>query len=136
MYTGLLAPQYPQQHTILAHSKSVLLTFSPLTRPVPQTCFHVWIINKLGLDNARPIPGLSSSNGYQAFLRGEIQLSSHGTANYLRQVKQGIDAGEITDLMTLGWIQPDGSIERVPYAPDTPTFAEQFETMTGAPFVG
>jgi tripartite-type tricarboxylate transporter receptor subunit TctC len=109
------------------------LNLFALNSPSSADMFHVWIINKLGLDNARPIPGLSSSNGYQAFLRGEIQLSSHGTANYLRQVKQGIDAGEITDLMTLGWIQPDGSIERVPYAPDTPTFAEQFETMTGAP---
>lgn len=112
------------------------LNLFALNSPSSADMFHVWVINKLGIENARPIPGLSSSNGYQAFLRGEIQLSSHGTANYLRQVQPAIDAGEITDLMTLGWVRTDGSIERVPYAPDTPTFAEQFETMTGAPLSG
>ncbi|MBF9037643.1 hypothetical protein LSUCC0246_03855 [Rhodobacterales bacterium LSUCC0246] len=112
-----------------------LLLFA-LNSPSSADLFHVWTINTLGFDNARPIPGLGTGDAYQAFLRGEIQLGSHGTANYLRQVADGIAAGEVIDLMSFGWVREDGSVDRVPYAPDTPTFPEQYEALTGAPLDG
>ena len=112
------------------------LVLFALNSPSSADLFHVWTINALGLENARPIPGLGTGDAYQAFLRGEIQVGSHGTANYLRQVAQGIEAGEITDLMSFGWVRDDGSIDRVPYAPDTPTFPEQYEALNGEPLTG
>ncbi|MEL0214430.1 MAG: hypothetical protein VW948_01460, partial [Burkholderiaceae bacterium] len=48
--------------------------------------FHLWIYKALGVDGARPIPGLSSSAGYQSFQRGELQMASHGTGNFLKTI--------------------------------------------------
>ena len=83
--------------------------------------------DKLGLKGAKPIPGLSSSGGYQAFLRGEIHISSHGAANYVKKVKPEIEKGKVVDLMTLGIIGADGVVSRNPLAPDAPTFPEMYE---------
>ena len=58
------------------------LVLYALKTPASADLFHIWVFDKLGIKGAKPIPGLSSSGGYQAFLRGEIHISSHGAANY------------------------------------------------------
>ena len=93
-------------------------------------------IDKLGIKGAKPIPGLSSSGGYQAFLRGEIHISSHGAANYKKKVIPEIEKGKVVDLMTLGIIGADGSVSRNPLAPNAPTFPEMYEKVTGEKLSG
>lgn len=112
------------------------LVLYALNSPSSADLFHVWVFEKLGIEGAKPIPGLSSAAGYQAFLRGEIQVSSHGSANYLRQVVPGLENGEFTDLMSFGLVQLDGTVNRTPYSPDTPTFPEQYERIHGKPLAG
>jgi hypothetical protein len=102
-----------------------------LKTPASADLFHIWVFDKLGLKGAKPIPGLSSSGGYQAFLRGEIHISSHGAANYVKKVKPEIDKGGVVDLMTLGIIGADGVVSRNPLAPDAPTFPEMYEKANG-----
>ena len=112
------------------------LSLYAMNSPSSADLFHVWVFDKLGIKGAKAIPGLSSSSGYQAFLRGELQISSQGSANYLRQIVPAINAGEVSDLMSFGMIQEDGSVERMSYSPDTPTFPEQYESVHGAPLEG
>lgn len=112
------------------------LVLYALNSPSSADLFHVWTFHTLGIEGAKPIPGLSSSAGFQAFLRGELQVSSHGTSNYLRQVQPGIESGEFMDLMSFGLIQDDGTVARMPYSPDTPTFPEQYERIQGMPLAG
>jgi len=112
------------------------LALYALNSPSSADLFHVWVFDKLGIKGAKPIPGLSSGNGFQAFLRGEIQISSHGSANYLKRVVPGIDSGEISDLMSFGLVQADGTVLRTPYSPNTPTFPEQYERIHGMPLAG
>ena len=107
-----------------------------LKTPASADLFHIWIFDKLGLKGAKPIPGLSSSGGYQAFLRGEIHISSHGAANYVKKVKPEIDKGGVVDLMTLGIIGADGVVSRNPLAPDAPTFPEMYEKANGKKLEG
>ena len=107
-----------------------------LTTPASADLFHIWVFDKLGLKGAKPIPGLSSSGGYQAFLRGEIHISSHGAANYVKKVKPEIEKGKVVDLMTLGIIGADGVVSRNPLAPDAPTFPEMYEKMNGKKLQG
>ena len=112
------------------------LALYALNSPSSADLFHVWTFHTLGIEGARPIPGLSSAAGFQAFLRGELQISSHGTSNYLRQVQPGIESGEFKDLMSFGLIREDGTVDRMPYSPDTPTFPEQYERIHGTPLAG
>ena len=112
------------------------LALYALNSPSSADLFHVWVFNKLGIEGAKPIPGLSSGNGFQAFLRGEIQISSHGSANYLKRVVPGLESGEFTDLMSFGLVQADGTVLRTPYSPNTPTFPEQYERIHGKPLEG
>lgn len=112
------------------------LVLYALNSPSSADLFHVWTFHTLGIEGARAIPGLSSSAGFQAFLRGELQISSHGTSNYLRQVQPGIESREFMDLMSFGLIQDDGSVARMPYSPDTPTFPEHYERIHGTPLAG
>jgi len=107
-----------------------------LKTPASADLFHIWVFDKLGLKGAKPIPGLSSSGGYQAFLRGEIHISSHGAANYVKKVKPEIDKGGVVDLMTLGIIGADGVVSRNPLAPDAPTFPEMYEKANGKKLEG
>lgn len=107
------------------------LVLYALKTPASADLFHVWVFDKLGIKNARPIPGLSSGDGYQAFLRGEIHLSSHGAANYVKKVKPEIEKGKVVDVMTLGIVNDDGSISRNPLAPDVLTFPEMYEKANG-----
>lgn len=107
------------------------LVLYALKTPASADLFHVWVFDKLGIKNARPIPGLSSGDGYQAFLRGEIHLSSHGAANYVKKVKPEIEKGKVVDVMTLGIVNDDGSISRNPLAPDVLTFPEMYEKVNG-----
>ena len=85
----------------LSKIKERKLVLYALKTPASADLFHIWIYEKLGIKGAKPIPGLSSSGGYQAFLRGEIHLSSHGAANYVKKVKPEIEKGKVVDLMTL-----------------------------------
>lgn len=112
------------------------LALYALNSPSSADLFHVWTFHTLGITGAKPIPGLSSSAGFQAFLRGELQISSHGTSNYLRQVQPGLESGEFKDLMSFGLIQEDGTVARMPYSPDTPTFPEQYERIHGTALAG
>jgi hypothetical protein len=107
-----------------------------LKTPASADLFHIWVFDKLGLKGAKPIPGLSSSGGYQAFLRGEIHISSHGAANYVKKVKPEIEQGKVVDLMTLGIIGADGVVSRNPLAPDAPTFPEMYEMVNGKKLAG
>ena len=112
------------------------LVLYALKTPASADLFHIWVFDKLGLKGAKPIPGLSSSGGYQAFLRGEIHISSHGAANYVKKVKPEIDNGKIVDLMTLGIIDADGTVSRNPLAPNAPTFPEMYEKINGEKLAG
>jgi tripartite-type tricarboxylate transporter receptor subunit TctC len=112
------------------------LTLYALNSPSSADLFHVWVFDKLGVKGAKPIPGLSSGQGYQAFLRGEIQISSHGSANYLKRVVPGIKDGEVSDLMSFGLVQPNGEVLRTSYSQNTPTFPEQYERINGKKLAG
>ena len=112
------------------------LVLYALKTPASADLFHIWVFDKLGLKSAKPIPGLSSSGGYQAFLRGEIHISSHGAANYVKKVKPEIDKGKVVDLMTLGIINADGTVSRNPLAPNAPTFPEMYEKINGEKLAG
>ena len=112
------------------------LVLYALKTPASADLFHIWVFDKLGIKGAKPIPGLSSSGGYQAFLRGEIHISSHGAANYKKKVKPEIEKGKVVDLMTLGIIGADGSVSRNPLAPDAPTFPEMYEKVNGEKLSG
>ena len=112
------------------------LVLYALKTPASADLFHIWVFDKLGLKGAKPIPGLSSSGGYQAFLRGEIHISSHGAANFVKKVKPEIEQGKVVDLMTLGIIGADGSVSRNPLAPDAPTFPEMYEKINGKKLEG
>ena len=90
-----------QPHDISKLQQMKLVLYA-LKTPSSADLFHIWIYDKLGIKGAKPIPGLSSSGGYQAFLRGEIHISSHGAANYIKRVKPEIEKGKVVDLMTLG----------------------------------
>jgi len=116
--------------------KDSSLVLYALKTPASADLFHVWVFDKLGIKNARPIPGLSSGDGYQAFLRGEIHLSSHGAANYVKKVKPEIEKGKVVDVMTLGIVNDDGSISRNPLAPDVLTFPEMYEKANGKKLAG
>ena len=98
--------------------------------------FHLWIYKTLGIEGARPIPGLSSSAGYQSFQRGELQMASHGTGNFLKTISKEIEEGKVHEFMTLGVLQPDGSVERPSYDPDAMTFPEMYEKVHGKPLDG
>ena len=120
----------------LSKIKERKLVLYALKTPASADLFHIWIYEKLGIKGAKPIPGLSSSGGYQAFLRGEIHLSSHGAANYVKKVKPEIEKGKVVDLMTLGIIGADGSVSRNPLAPNAPTFPEMYEKVNGKKLEG
>ena len=104
--------------------------------PASADLFHIWVFDKLGIKGAKPIPGLSSSGGYQAFLRGEIHISSHGAANYVKKVKPEIEKGKVLDIMTLGIIGSDGKVTKNPLAPNAPTFPEMYEKVNGKALAG
>ena len=112
------------------------LVLYALKTPASADLFHIWVFDKLGIKGAKPIPGLSSSGGYQAFLRGEIHISSHGAANYKKKVRPEIEKGKVVDLMTLGIIGADGSVSRNPLAPNAPTFPEMYEKVNGEKLSG
>ena len=120
----------------LSKLKERKLVLYALKTPASADLFHIWVFDKLGIKGAKPIPGLSSSGGYQAFLRGEIHISSHGAANYVKKVKPEIEKGGVVDLMTLGIIGADGSVTRNPLAPDAPTFPEMYEQVNGKKLEG
>ena len=125
----------PAPHDISELQKSKLVLYA-LKTPASADLFHIWVYDKLGIKGAKPIPGLSSSGGYQAFLRGEIHLSSHGAANYIKKVKPEIEKGKVVDIMTLGLVNDDGSISRNPLAPEAPTFPEMYEKVNGKKLSG
>lgn len=120
----------------LSKLRDSTLVLYALKTPASADLFHVWVFDKLGIKNARPIPGLSSGDGYQAFLRGEIHLSSHGAANYVKKVKPEIDKGKVVDVMTLGIVGADGTISRNPLAPDVLTFPEMYEKVNAKKLAG
>ena len=134
----LLLPQNTHwfTRTDLADGAHDLSKLKELKTPASADLFHIWVFDKLGIKGAKPIPGLSSSGGYQAFLRGEIHISSHGAANYKKKVKPEIEKGKVVDLMTLGIIGADGSVSRNPLAPDAPTFPEMYEKVNGQKLSG
>ena len=79
-------------------------------------CLHTWV-------------GLT-------FLRGEIHISSHGAANYVKKVKPEIEKGKVLDIMTLGIIGSDGKVTKNPLAPNAPTFPEMYEKVNGKALAG
>ena len=124
-----------QPHDISKLQQMKLVLYA-LKTPSSADLFHIWIYDKLGIKGAKPIPGLSSSGGYQAFLRGEIHISSHGAANYIKRVKPEIEKGKVVDLMTLGIVGSDGSVTRNPLAPNTPTFPEMYQKVNNKKLSG
>ncbi|MBT6531987.1 MAG: hypothetical protein HOM03_03305 [Marinovum sp.] len=98
--------------------------------------FHLWIYDKIGIDGARPIPGLSSSAGHQSFLRGELHMASQGTSNFLKKVVPEIESGNAVQIMTLGILQADGTVARAPYSPEAMTFPEMYEKVNGKSLAG
>ena len=77
---------------------------------------------------ARVIFGLSSSDAEAAFLRGEMNLNTDNTRSYLGD--WGEDP-EVVPVWAYGVISEDGSLQRDPDLPDTPTFPEFYEAVTG-----
>ena len=122
-------------HDITNLRKRKLVLYA-LKTPASADLFHIWVFDKLGIKGAKPIPGLSSSGGYQAFLRGEIHISSHGAANYVKKVKPEIEKGKVLDIMTLGIIGSDGKVTKNPLAPNAPTFPEMYEKVNGKALAG
>jgi tripartite-type tricarboxylate transporter receptor subunit TctC len=111
------------------------LSLFPFKTASSADLFHLWIYDKLGI-NARPIPGLSTSAGFQSFLRGELQMASQGTSGFLSKVVPEIDAGNAVQFMTLGVLQADGSVAHPSYSSDAITFPEMYEKVNGMPLEG
>ena len=122
-------------HDISKLQKRKLVLYG-LKTPASADLFIMWVLDKVGIKGAKPIPGLSSSASWQAFQRGEIHLNSQGAANYIKKVKPQIEKGKILDVMTLGLVDANGNISRNPLAPNAPTFPEMYEKVNGKKLSG
>ena len=122
-------------HDISKLQKRKLVLYG-LKTPASADLFIMWVLDKVGIKGAKPIPGLSSSASWQAFQRGEIHLNSQGAANYIKKVKPQIEKGKILDVMTLGLVDANGNISRNPLAPNAPTFPEMYEKVHGKKLAG
>jgi hypothetical protein len=63
-------------------------------------------------------------------------MASHGTGNFLKTISQDIADGKVHQFMTLGVLQPDGSVQRPSYSPDALTFPEMYENVHGKQLEG
>ncbi|MEQ8192884.1 MAG: hypothetical protein RIB59_00200 [Rhodospirillales bacterium] len=85
----------------------------------------------LGIKNITPVFGLSTGGRRKALLRGELQLSHDNTVAYLGKSKKYVEKGLLSHYMTLGYIQPDGTIGPDPAFPNKPTFFDAYKAVYG-----
>lgn len=83
--------------------------------------------------NVKPVFGMESrGQGRLAFERGEAQIDFQTSTAYLSSVTQLVEAQKAVPLFSLGFVKPDGSVERDPTFPELPSFPEFYEAATGA----
>lgn len=82
-------------------------------------------LDLLGVDN-KWVTGYRGSAGLMAALdRGEIHVAEEAMgSSYAKLIQPREQDGTLTILFQTGILKPDGSFERSPVAPDTPTLAE------------
>ncbi|MEX2451312.1 MAG: hypothetical protein WD407_10690 [Rhodospirillales bacterium] len=85
----------------------------------------------MGMDQARPVFGLSSGNRRKATLRGELELGMDSTLSCQTKIKKYVDKGTIQIYMTMGLIDDNGKIVRDPAMPDVPHAKEVYEKVYG-----
>ena len=67
-----------------------------------------------------------------AFEQGEINLDYQTSPAYLKSVQPLVDEGAAVPLFAFGILDSNGDVIRDPVFPDMPSFAEAFESCTGA----
>lgn len=72
-------------------------------------------------------------DGRLAFERGEVNIDYQTSSAFLKNVQPLVEAGQAVPLFSWGVLNEAGEVVRDPTFPDLPSFAEAYETLTGAP---
>ena len=67
-----------------------------------------------------------------AIEQGEINLDYQTSPAYLKNVQPLVEEGSVTPLFAFGILDANGDVVRDPVFPDMPSYAEAYETCTGA----
>lgn len=91
--------------------------------------------NLLGIEDIKPIFGLSAGERRQSMIRGEMNLGVEPFSGYSSKVKPYVESGELAFFATLGFVDADGNVVRDPGMPDAMTVPEIYEAIHGrSPF--
>ncbi|MEQ8195080.1 MAG: hypothetical protein RIB59_11390, partial [Rhodospirillales bacterium] len=92
---------------------------------------HAFLVfDLLGINNVKPVLGLSSGDQRKAILRGEINVKRDSTINYLTKVEKYVKKGTLVPWITLGYMSK-GKIGRDPAFPKMPTIIEAYKAVNG-----
>jgi tripartite-type tricarboxylate transporter receptor subunit TctC len=92
---------------------------------------RVFALDELGISSFEPLMGYDGGGSITAaVLRGELSAGNSTSSHYLNNVLPLEEDGEITPLMTQGYVE-DGEVVRDPAFPELPTMPEAYETLTG-----
>lgn len=84
----------------------------------------------------RGVWGTSRGESRQAFMRGESQVNYDNLAGWHGTLEPMLDEGIMVPLFTMGYLTEDGTVERDPILPDTPTCMELYEMVHGEELTG
>ncbi|MEV1131867.1 hypothetical protein [Agromyces sp. NPDC049794] len=92
---------------------------------------RVFALDQLGIADFQPLMGYDGGGSITAaVLSGELSMGNSTSSHYLTNVRPLEEDGEITPLMTQGYVI-DGEVVRDPALPDLPTMPEAYEESTG-----
>ncbi|WP_448002762.1 Bug family tripartite tricarboxylate transporter substrate binding protein [Agromyces bauzanensis] len=92
---------------------------------------RVFALDQLGIPDFQPLMGYDGGGSITAaVLSGELSAGNSTSSHYLTNVLPLEEDGEITPLMTQGYVI-DGEVVRDPALPDLPTMPEAYEELTG-----
>lgn len=92
---------------------------------------RVFALDEMGIQDFQPLMGYDGGGSVTAaILRGELTAGNSTSSHYLNNVLPLEEDGEITPLMTQGYVR-DGEVVRDPAFPDLPTMPEAYEMLTG-----
>ncbi|MGO2110962.1 MAG: hypothetical protein ACTH31_05055, partial [Pseudoclavibacter sp.] len=97
---------------------------------------RVFALEQLGIEGFTPLMGYDGGGSVTtAVLRGELSMGNVTSSHYLNSVLPLEEDGEVTPLMTQGYVVGD-EVQRDPAFPDLPTMPEAYEMVTGETATG
>jgi len=80
----------------------------------------------------KPVFGLSTGKQRKAILRGELNINYDSAAKYNKSVTKWVKKGDVTLIMNLGVLQPDGTVIKDPFLGDkSPGVLEAYKAVNG-----